>query len=178
MRLKTLAGTAASAAAIVLSAFPAAAAGTVTVTPQNITADGQVVTVTWSGFTAPTFLAQCSKSITAADFNPDIYCDNDTNGGVVNGPFAGTAQVTTFKGDRDLFGWACGSTVSGLPVSNPCYIRIAQGGSGNLDGDVEIPITYVQEVVPEVPYSVLLPMGAIAAIGTGIFLNRRRMAAA
>jgi hypothetical protein len=179
LRLKTLAGTAASVAAIVASALPAAAAGTVTATPTTITTDGQAVQVTWEGFTGPTFLTQCSKSIGDPSFNPDFDCDNDTNGGVVLGPIAGSATINVFVGDKPLFGWACFTSAEGLEVRNPCYLRMSQVGTGNLDGDFEVALNYSapQPVIPEVPYSVLLPMGAIAAIGAGIFLNRRRLAA-
>lgn len=179
MRLKTLAGTAASIAAIVGSALPAAAAGSFTATPTTVSADGQAIQVSWTGFTGPTFLQQCSKSILDPSFNPDGDCQNDFNGGVVLGPVAGTATINVFVGDQPLFGWACFTSAEGLEVRNPCYLRMSQVGTGNLDGDFEVPFTYQaapDPVIPEVPYSVLLPMGAIAAIGAGLFLNRRRLA--
>jgi len=179
LRLKTLVGAAISCAAIAISVLPAAAVGTVTVTPNSNLIDGQAVTVTWSGFTNPVFIAQCSKSITDRTFVPEQDCDFDTNGGVVGGPTSGTATVNIFKGDRPLLGWACGSSDTGLPVSNPCFIRVTDIGNTVLTNQIEAQITYAAgPVVPEVPYAVLLPMGAIAALGAGYFLNRRRLTSA
>jgi hypothetical protein len=179
LRVKTLAAATFSAAAVLATAAPAFAAGSMTVNPATNLVDGQAVTLTWTGFTAPVTAAQCSKSIAAPGFDPSIDCDYDTNGGVVNAGQTGTATFNVFKGDRPLLGWSCGPSASGLEVRNTCYIRVTQNGNANVADDIELPITFAPDnpVVPEVPYSVLLPMGAIAALGAGLYLNRRRVAA-
>lgn len=179
MRLKTLAGVAFSAAAVLVSAAPAFAAE-MSANPTANLVDGQAVNVSWSGFANPTFMSQCSRSVSDPTFVPELHCDFDTNGGVVVGPTSGTATINVFKGDRPLLGWACGATAEGLELSTTCYIRITDISQVATANDIEVPFTYapdVEPVIPEVPYSVLLPLGAVAAIGAGVYLNRRRIAA-
>jgi hypothetical protein len=86
--------------------------------------------------------------------------------------------------DFSELGWECGP--ASTPAADPadtkystCYIRVTEGQQSNLDADFFIPITWddVEEpepVVPEAPYAVLLPAGAVAVAAAAYFVLRNR----
>ncbi len=177
MRAKTLTGAAFGAAMALASAAPAFA-GTGSVNPTVITTDGQNVTVSWSGFANNVFVSQCSVSIADPFFTPSEHCE--TENALVGLPGAGgSAQFSVFKGPRPLLGFACGVTDDAVnnPVK-PCFIRITDISPESTSNDIEFALTFPSDpVVPEVPYTILLPLAAAGALGAGLYLNRRRAAA-
>ena len=191
MRLKTLTGAAFAAAAVAAAATPAFA-GTGTVTPNTGLTQNQAVTVTYSGFSGNVNIALCVKSISAPGFDPAADCDGDTV--AFGAPAPGTTSVTktytVLQGPRTLAGWACGFTddpintplnpASGALPEGYCFVRVVDLSLGNTTGAFEQAVTFSTATppVPEVPYAALLPLGAVGAIGAGIFLNRRKAVAA
>jgi hypothetical protein len=215
LRTKILAGLAASAAVLAVAA--PAFAGTGTITPTTGLANGDTVTVTWTGFAAgaSVFISQCGVSVTNSIFTPSLYCDGGTQ--VLGTGASGTATISVFTGiDPDGLPFACGTTTD--PANQPlrqadgsCFIRVTELSNENTTGQFESPIlfasvaptttttiapttvapttvapttvapttiapttTIVDPVVPEAPYAVLLPLGALGAIGAGIVLSRRK----
>jgi hypothetical protein len=58
-----------------------------------------------------------------------------------------------------------------------CYVRVTQGVKTNVADDFFVPITLTDGnggVVPEVPYAVLLPLGAALVMGGALVVSRRR----
>jgi Neocarzinostatin family len=181
LRTKILTGVAGAALALGAIAAPAFA-GTVSVNPSSNLSDGTVVQVTLSGFAGQNVsIAECSNSVANPSFDPFADCDGDTSRFVPTNATGDTiVSFTVFEGEKPLLGWACGT--SNDPVNNPvrpCFIRAVGLSLGNRSGEAEQAITFaVAPPVPEVPYAVLLPLGAVGAIGAGIFLNRRKQVAA
>jgi hypothetical protein len=86
--------------------------------------------------------------------------------------------------DFTELGWECGAP--GTPVAeagdvkySTCYIRVTEGQHTNLDADFFLPMTWEDQVepepvVPEAPYAVLLPAGAVAVAAAAYFVLRNR----
>ena len=181
MRIKPLVGAALALGALAATASPAMAVptGSGSVTPNVGLVNNQTVTINYSGFTAgvPVSIQQCGKSITAGDFDESIWCSPTWAKSVSSPSGSTTFQVHTGPA-TDFQPWACLTTDNPVdfPVSPNCYIRMTSLNSSNVDDDIEFLLSFqsVGANVPEVPYAVLLPLGALGAVGTAMFLNRRR----
>lgn len=87
-------------------------------------------------------------------------------------------------GDVD---WRCGAdgdangTIvdgAGLRVFSTCQIRVVPASLTDVDNDQFTSITFAapEPVIPEAPFSLLLPAAAIAVLGAGFFVLRGRQA--
>jgi hypothetical protein len=123
---------------------------------------------------------QCWKP--ASDPTLDVNTDCNQDIGAVGLPNAGSTVISVQTGEQPLLGgWACGSSSDPIafPVTNPCFLRLVDGDPQNKTGVITVPITFLTTtpVVPEVPYAVLLPVGAIGAVGAAALISRRRRVA-
>jgi hypothetical protein len=154
----------------------------------------------------PVFLELCDGSTVGTGWDPNFHCDNGTapapaaaNGSGVASflasdpnhqfPPAGTPLVG--PSPSGLF--ACVATLSpglnngdvdpangGLPTWNNCKLRASSNNAASTTDQQFLGLTLPGggggPVTPEVPYAVLLPIGAVA-VGAGFFVIRRRRAA-
>jgi hypothetical protein len=168
-------------------------------TPFDIVVDGFT-----SG--QPVFLELCDGSTVGTGWDPNFHCDNGTapSPAAANGsgqasflasdpnhqfPPAGTPLVG--QSPSGLF--ACVATLSsghnngdpdaaqgGLPTWNNCKVRASSNNAASTTDQqflgLVLPGGGGGPVTPEVPFAVLLPIGAVA-VGAGFFAIRRRRAA-
>jgi hypothetical protein len=149
----------------------------------------------------PTYRAVlCNPKIAAGVFNAATDCisltsstpTSTTGTGVINDIKTGDGGHTAraVNGDID---WECDSTgspagtvdptdygVGPTKVYNECYVVIREGSPFEADPAKNelFPVRFVAggpgPVVPEAPFAVLLPLGALAAVGGAYLILRRR----
>ena len=166
-----------------------AADGTITPT-SPFSNPTQAVTIDYSGLTPnqPYIFAQCNNDQGAA-FDPNADC-SPFHTLFVNGNATGSGQVQlTLKeipDDADDNGWTCDRTGAadgtvndsfGRRKYSQCQLRINDNTLSSTANVKFIPIAWTggpDPVVPEAPFSVLLPLGGIAVIGAAYFVLRSR----
>lgn len=178
-RLAALGGV--SLVALAGASAPAAAAPNGTASPTTNLTDGSVIHVTWNrpaGLTyGAVYVTQCFKSDADPTFDgyADCYIDVGTTI-FLNGAGVGETDFTElFMGDDPRgFGDQC-------DLDSDCFIRLSPGQEDNPTADEFFPLSFAETPpvdVPEVPYNVLLPLTAAAAVGgAGFYASRRRRAA-
>ena len=145
------------------------------------------VNVAW---TQPTnqrlYFYECFEDASSPTFNYVTSCSNDSEL-VVNpsAPTSGNQTYTLFRGPEptgDLT-WGCfapGDTApAGITKHTTCYVRVTNLQPSNTTDQQFQAFTFTPlgAPVPEVPYAVVLPIAAIAVIGGGLLLQRRRHSA-
>jgi hypothetical protein len=187
MRSKFAIGLAGVAAASVALASPAFA-GTGTASPTTNLTNNQLITVGWDGFTGGAekiYVHECWKDGTDPTFDFALDCGPLTQRILTAAPSGSIANFKVFAGDEPSgdMPHACGFTNDaslGNTVHPTCFVRVTDNSAANNGEDVFIPITFAVTPpvdVPEVPLNVLLPLGAAAVLGAGLFINRKRLAA-
>jgi hypothetical protein len=182
MRRKVLAGVAAAVATTVMAAG-APAFGAATVTPNSNLNNGDLVNVNFSGFqpNEVVFINECWVAQDNPAFDPNSSCSpaNGINPSA-NASGSGTTQFQIWAGaDPNIGESACGFSAPGATLVTTCYIRVAPGDFFGTSRDESYPITFATgPAVPEAPYTVLLPLGALAVLGGAYFVVRNRKAAA
>ena len=155
-------------------------------------------TVTVTGFPATTsvFLEQCDGvAPTTPGWSPTTDCDNGSSpaGGITNGSGSFTFSSTDinhafhpFKGESPSGLFNCLSPhdpsltgSDGLPDFRNCQLR-ASTNNGAVTTDqtfltLQLPDAAAQ--TPEVPYAVVLPLGALLVGGAYFIIRKRRLAA-
>jgi hypothetical protein len=129
---------------------------------------------------------------TAQGWDPTINCDAGTAGSSTQPDASGNVSfpasdpnkhVNPFRGESPSGLFNCihtGDTppANGLPTFDNCQLRVSSNNTASTSDQQFLTMTLPgsSPVTPEVPYAVLLPLGAIA-VGGGYFLIRRRRAA-
>ena len=177
---KLMAATAIAAAVVASTA--GLAHGAATVTPNTGLTNNQFVTINYSGFNPNEviFFQQCWVNSEQPGFDPNTQCSpvNGINPNA-NASGGGTVQYQIWSGlDPNIGEVACAAAPVAGAVENysTCFVRLAPGGTGLTSRDESYPITFAgtQPPVPEAPYGVLLPVGAIALLGGAYFVKRNR----
>jgi hypothetical protein len=148
-----------------------------TVSPNTNLSDGDRVTVQATGISSNIiYIMQCGKNGNAdPTFDWTLDCNSSLN---ENPPVVGgnaTGGINVFYGaEPDLGAFTCDE-------NTPCWVRIAPGFPGETNSDDFQQITFKapgpDPEIPEVPWNVLLPLTAAAALGGGaLFASRRRSA--
>jgi hypothetical protein len=152
--------------------------------------------VTVSGFPAGTsiFLEVCDGADpTVSGWDPTEHCDLATSPSSIPGP-GGTFPANDanrhfrpFKGESPQGIFICLSpndpvppNPNGLPVFRNCQVR-ASTSNNNATADqaflhITLPDATGGGEVPEVPFAVILPLGAVAIGGGYLFIRKRRAA--
>jgi Neocarzinostatin family len=153
---------------------PASAARQLTVSKTTDLADGDVVTVSWSGFSPGTvtqtiYIEQCKQQVT--DIFADcaaltlLPADNGADG-------SGSAQYTVRSQNPN------GTPFDeGFTCDNPCAITARESFDNSDNSLVSAPVTFAPTqppVIPEASLPVLLPIGALLLFGAAYLVLRRR----
>ena len=190
---KLMASAGAVVAVLALSAIPASAAGTGTVSPNPVSVTGgqtsATVTVNWSGLQNPghkLFITQCKKIESDPTFSFATDCSNLSEVPInasANPGGASSSTFSVFRGenpDGDS-GWGCfaaGDTIpAGVTSFTTCYIRVTEDAESNTSTDFSIPFTFAASsggTLPETSMAVLLPLTAGGVILAGWLIQRRR----
>jgi hypothetical protein len=165
---------------------------------QNGGANGNPIyrDVSFSGYPAgvPVYVEVCDGiSPSSAGYDPADHCDPATSPSSLPGP-SGTFQASDFnhkfrpfKGESPQSIFICLSpndpvppNPNSLPVFRNCQLRISTNKVAVTGDQAYLTLTLPDASgggeVPEVPYAVVLPLGA-AAIGGAFFFIRKRRAA-
>jgi hypothetical protein len=169
----------AAAAGVVALAGGAPAFGAATVTPNSGLTNGSVVTINWSGFNPNeiVFINECWKAQDDPTFDPFASCSPVNSLNPSSAPDgSGTTQFTIWAGlDPNVGEDSCGfHDPNELAFHDTCYIRLAPGAQAGTARDETYAITFQTTQVPEAPYTVLLPLGAVAVLGGAYFVVRNR----
>ena len=194
---KLMASVGATAAVLALSAIPASAAGTGTISPNPVAVTGgqtsATVTVNWSGLQNPghtLFITQCKKIESDPTFDFAADCSNLSEVPVnasANPGGAASKSFSVFRGenpDGDS-GWGCYATGDTIPAGitsyTNCFVRVTEDAESNTSTDFSIPFTFEASTggnLPETSTAVLLPITAGGVLIAGWFLQRRRRTSA
>jgi len=175
---KAAIGVAAVGAAVAL-AGGAPAFGAATVNPSSGLTNGSVVNINWSGFNPNeiVFINECWKAQDDPTFDPIGSCSpvNSINPSS-DATGAGSTSFTIWAGlDPNVGEDSCGfHDPNELTFHPTCYVRLSPGALLGTSRDESYAITFQQAEVPEAPYTVLLPLGALAVLGGAYFVVRNR----
>lgn len=179
-------------AVLAVSASPASSQATVTVTPNPVpfttNQTEAIVRVAWTGQKARQlmFINVCRKTVADPTFTPALDCSalSELNpNGTVDGN--GSIDLTVFRGenpDGDS-GWGCfakdDQAPAGVQKNTTCFVRVTNGNLFNKDDAKEAAFTLSVggDVVPEVPYGVIIPIIGAVVVAGAFFVLRRRAAA-
>ncbi len=180
-------------------------AGTITTPSSNpftIPVDGSgnpvSFTVSGGGFNAggQVYIEECDGvSPTSPGWSPTLHCDNATSPSAVTADSNGNY---TFPAGDPNFGFTPfpnGLSPSGqfnciapgqTPPSNGhtsytnCQVRVSSNNGSTTSDQAFITLTYPQQgaITPEVPYAVILPLGALALGGAFFLIHKRRASSA
>jgi hypothetical protein len=157
-------------------ASPASAARQLTVSKTTNLTAGEVVTVSWSGFSPfsavqTIFIEQCKQQVT------DIFADcaivtlvSPDNGADGSGSTQYTVKSQNSNGQPFDEGFTC-------DADNPCSITARETFDNSDNSLVSAPVTFAPTqppVVPETSLPVLLPIGAVLLFGAAYLVLRRR----
>lgn len=171
---RTLATVAIAALAVLAAATPAAAAGSVTVTPGTNLADGTSVTVSWTGLTpnGTPSIVQCKDAPTTGAAGADCeFLSLQVASDASNGSGAGSDTFIV----HDTAGLAALNSRTEVlcDSSHPGSILVADNPNDLTTGSYkQITCTGSGAQVPETSFVWALPLGA-AAVGGAFFLYRR-----
>ena len=188
-----MASVGATAAVLALSAIPASAAGTGTISPNPVAVTGgqpsATVTVNWSGLQNPghkLFITQCKKIESDPTFDYANDCSNLSEilvNASANPGGAASKAFSVFRGenpDGDS-GWGCfasGDTIpAGVTSFTTCYVRVTEDAESNTSTDFSIPFTFDASTggnLPESSTAILLPVTAGGVLAAAWLLQRRR----
>jgi len=149
------------------------------------------VSVTGYSPTSSVYIEQCDGvSPSAPGWSPTADCDNGTSpaAGITNGSGAYTFKAsdinhafTPFEGESPSGQFNClypgqANPSDGLPGYTNCQIRVSSN-NGAVTADqafltIQLPQPSAQ--TPEVPYAVVLPLGALAIGGAYLVIRKRR----
>jgi hypothetical protein len=151
-------------------------------------------TITFSGFPANTLVSaeQCDGNPpTAPGYAPDIDCDPTTEPAQIKASTSGTGTFPAydpnfgfypFRGDSPQSQFTCLSPNEPVPagtidpVWRNCQLKLTTNDSQVNPGDAFETMQLPEPVanVPETPYAVLLPIGAVLLLGAGFGVTRIR----
>ena len=168
--------------------FGSSAMAATVVTPNPVpVSPGQTTVTVDVGWTQPAnqrlYFYECFEDASSPTFNYVTSCSNDSE--LVVNPSAassGTISFNLFRGQEptgDIL-WGCfapGDTVpAGITKHETCYVRVTNLQPSNTTDQQFQAFTFTPlgAPVPEVPYAVLLPIAALAVLGGGLLLQRRR----
>jgi hypothetical protein len=190
---KVLAAAGVAVVGSVAIAAAASAAPDFTPAPNSNLSNGDIVSLTFSGYPASQlmFAVQCNNNTTN---NPNLDITRDCDPLSLNSEFHSDANgagviddfgVFTGKPTQPNLPWVCQAASDPVPPGftaySTCYIRLTDNQNNNNTDAVFKPITFKPTTtppVPEAPYTVLLPLGAAAVLGGAYFVVRNRRAAA
>lgn len=169
---------------------PAGAATTISPNPVSVTTAQKDVTVS-VGWTQPTnkrlFFLQCYADASDPLFDYAAKCSNLSE--ITTNPVAATSGTLQFKlfrgaepsGDET---WGCFAQSDTPPAgittkATTCFVRVTNDNENNTTDQQFAPFTFVvsNPVIPETPLAVMIPLVALAVIGGGLHLQRRRHSA-
>ena len=123
------------------------------------------------------FVQQCRRTeVPAAPaFDPEADCSQATGlNPSANASGSVVQTFTLFQGDEPNLGeWACATPAS-------CFVRLAPDTKSNIGADVFFaltPASLPEPVIPESPFAILLPVGAMGLLIGGFAVARKRRAA-
>ena len=176
--------------AVVMLGSAAYAAGSGTVTPNTGLTD-QDVTVAYSGM-APNgqaFISQCNND-QGTDFDLLADCSFlSLKQGDIDASGNGSKVFPVKKNPTELadgdVDWRCDASgtptgqldANNIRVFSVCRIRVTDGDYATTTNAFFRDITFAGEpepVVPEAPYAILLPLGAVAVAGAAFMVLRNR----
>jgi hypothetical protein len=190
---KVLAAVGVAAVSSVGFAAAASAAPNFTPNPNSNLSNGDISTLTYSGYPAGQLMyaLQCDNN-TTNNPNLDITrdCDplslNTDSTSDANG--SGSIDFSVFVGKplQPNLKWVCQAASDPVPPGgftafSTCYIRLTDNQATNVTDAVFQPITFKPTTtppVPEAPFTVLLPLGALVVLGGAYFVVRNRRHAA
>jgi hypothetical protein len=168
----------------IMAGSASAVSGTVNATPTSGLSNGDLVTINWNGWNPNDlmFFQECNTNSATLDITQDcsplslLTAQSDGNGA---GTFDSFQVYVGKLLDRGL-PWQClpeGQTAPpGFTTFHTCYIRVTQTTGDNLGDQKFIPITFATTTppVPEAPYAIFLPLGALAVLAGGYVIVRNR----
>jgi len=188
-RYRTVGGALAVIGTLVLLMGPAGAATSISPNPVQVTG-GQINATVQVSWTQPAnkrlFITQCWSDATAPGFDFAANCSAGTQttyNAIATG--SGTYDFTVFRGPEQSGdeNWGCFAPDDVPPAGitrkyTTCYIRVTNNEPSNQADQQFASFTFVSTspVIPETPFAVMIPVVALAVIGGGLFLQRRRNA--
>src|SRR5262245_5701120 len=157
-------------------ASPASAARQLTVSKTTDFTDGEVVTVSWSGFSPGTvtqtvFIQECKQQVI------NIFADcaivtlvSPGNGADGSGSTQYTVRSQNTNGTPFDEGFTC-------DANNPCSITARETFDNSDNSLVSVPVSFAvtqPPVIPEASLPILLPIGALLLFGAAYLVLRRR----
>jgi hypothetical protein len=129
------------------------------------------------------YFYQCFEDPSSPTFNYITSCSFNSELTVnPSAPTSGHQAFTLFRGAEPTgdLKWGCfapGDTVpAGITKHETCYVRVTNLQPTNFTDQQFQAFTFTPlgAPVPEVPFAVVLPIAAVAVIGGGLVLQRRR----
>ncbi|MFN8019165.1 MAG: hypothetical protein U0P45_13730 [Acidimicrobiales bacterium] len=164
--------------------------------PGDATGTPQSFTITASGFTAgqQVYVEQCDGvASTTSGWNPTEHCDLGTSPSPKTADSSGNVTFTAndpnwgftpFKGLSPQGLFTCGAPADtdpndGIPYFENCQVRVSSSNTAVTADQTFFTITLPDAATPppstpEAPYAVMLPLGAVVAVGAYFGIKKLR----